>query len=1177
MADWLDDGPDASGWLDDAPKAPLRPIEYHGKPRSTWQRFKDNLTSSALHNPFGGEAAIRGLIALRDGTGISLPGVDPRINSKNLNDYERQRFEQDASNSQNDTHLPGLQGRALETLMDVGANIIGGVDPTYVFAPGESVGTRIAAQGGINAVEDAASQGVELHRGTRDKYDPYETGIAGVGGLVLQGLGEGVGHYRLGRKIGRGAADPEFASLSDTVLHLEGGGSLDHPATSPKGARGPMQVMPDTARDPGFGIRPWDGKTEADRARVGRQYLAVLNDKYRGDKEKVLAAYNGGPGRVDKLVKEFGDNWLSHMPDESQKYVEHGLGHMGIAQAAESAGGDSVSPMAPEVLARVLNDPKAAGLAPEEEAILHQADDTDIPDAEIAAIKTRFDADPIHAEAKNLHENDLMTDDEYQRHVGEALDRAGGSNIENLGINRESSEVFDKYKHNLETAYGMKNEDIPENVSIFSEKANEKRAAHLDAKDAAYKKDMEGRYWMGRRILDAVKDGQSPMTLEELKDSRQEWVDIVDRMNRSSLPALGHDIAKDTLKVWDDIVAHAGGNPGSKGDGASKVLGKGSVATTPVNDFKAEAKPSKTILDHIKTLLDDEKGAASIGDDEPHPNDGHPAIEKLRDALTMAKPVRQQKARVNAQARRDRLAAVARMAAKTSGESGFHAELSQLKGNFPNVDYESLRPHFTQDDIDSLFDLVKTHPHLSLYDKITARAGLMKILGSEGGQVPTKGELSLLSSVLPKDIIDKLLSQRPLTERMWKGFINTVNIPRSIMASYDLSAPLRQGVFLVGRKEFYSAFATMFKQFGSKKAFDAVQDEIRSRPTYKLMRRAGLELTGADQFLEHREEAFMSEYAEGIPLVGKGIKMSNQAYTGFLNKLRADVFDSLVKESRKAGVDFGDDPKALKDIARFINAATGRGSLGKLNQAAPLLTSVLFSPRLMASRIQMLNPVFYMKLSPVVRKEAIKSLLTFSGMALTVLGLAKAGGAEVEDDPRSTDFAKIKIGDTRFDILGGFQQYIRLGAQLITNETKSTKTGEIKELGGDGFKPTTRLDVAERFLANKQSPVMAFVTDLLRGKDQQGAPITVSSQLSKNFIPLAVQDTIDAFNEYGSKGLLAGIPAMFGVGVQTYKPRPSTTKSKKPKNFLDDAPSKEKGFLDDGQKKSSHKNDWLND
>lgn len=87
---------------------------------------------------------------------------------------------------------------------------------------------------------------------------------------------------------------------------------------------GEMQVMPDTARDPGFGVRAWQGGAD-DLARVGRDYRRAMQKRYGGDPAKMWGAYNAGPGRIDALIKQYGERWLQHAPAETQKYVAQTL------------------------------------------------------------------------------------------------------------------------------------------------------------------------------------------------------------------------------------------------------------------------------------------------------------------------------------------------------------------------------------------------------------------------------------------------------------------------------------------------------------------------------------------------------------------------------------------------------------------------------------------------------------------------------------------------------------------------------------------------------------------------------------------------------------------------------------------------------------------------------------
>ncbi|KKL69840.1 hypothetical protein LCGC14_2110880, partial [marine sediment metagenome] len=355
---------------------------------------------------------------------------------------------------------------------------------------------------------------------------------------------------------------------------------------------------------------------------------------------------------------------------------------------------------------------------------------------------------------------------------------------------------------------------------------------------------------------------------------------------------------------------------------------------------------------------------------------------------------------------------------------------------------------------------------------------------------------------------------------------------RSIMASFDLSAPFRQGIFLIGKpKQFFSAFAKQFKTFASEKAYKALNDEIVSRPTYKLMRKNELAITELGQSLTTREEAFMSNWAERIPLIGKVVRASGRAYTGFLNKLRADVFDDFIKKGIKLEIE---DPKFLKDAADFINHATGRGRLPqKLEPAAIALNTIFFSPRLTMSRLNLINPIYYVRLQPQVRKEALKSLFTFASTAALIATLAKMGGADIETDPRNANFAKLKFGNTRYDMLGGFQQPIRLAAQLISGKIISSTTGKTITLG-EGYKPLTRAGIISRFFEYKTSPVASFALSLAKGQTAIGEKVDIPTEVVNRFTPMVIQDMIDLYREEGPEGIPMGFPAIFGVGVQSY-------------------------------------------
>lgn len=533
-----------------------------------------------------------------------------------------------------------------------------------------------------------------------------------------------------------------------------------------------------------------------------------------------------------------------------------------------------------------------------------------------------------------------------------------------------------------------------------------------------------------------------------------------------------------------------------------------------------EGKGAKNVLEDAANLL---KGANEVT---------KTLVQKIISALKEAKPLEGKQAEIYSKIRSKRAGAIAGVGKNVSGEKGYFAQLSKLKGEMPKVEFESLRKTITQSDVDSLFDTVEKSA-LTPFEKISAKSGLAKLLGAEGGSVPVQSELQLLNEVFPPEFVQAVLDKRPMMQKLFSLGTEALNLPRAVMATADLSAPLRQGAFLIGRpKQWIPAFKNMFKYFTSEKAYQGLIENIKARPTYQLMRESRLALTDTSPILQGREEAFMSNLVEKVPGFGKLAKGSNRAYSGFLNKLRADVFDDLYRKAVDLGI-AKESPNVVNDIAKFVNSATGRGDLGSFNKAAPVLNGLFFSPRLMASRLNLLNPVYYAKLDPLVRKEAIKSLFTFAGTGLTVLGLAKLAGAEVSNDPRSADFGKIKIGDTRYDLWAGFQQPIVLASRLLTGQMVSSTTGREFNLN-EGYKPTTRLDILQRFFESKESPVASFVTSLLKGETSMGEKFNLPSEVLNRLIPIMAQDIYDLYRQDGPDGIFKAIPSMFGVGTQTY-------------------------------------------
>ena len=106
-------------------------------------------------------------------------------------------------------------------------------------------------------------------------------------------------------------------NLYKAIEKIESGGNPN--AVSPRGARGLMQVMPDTARKPGYGVRPAKNESKEEYVRVGKDYAKAMYRKFNGDIEAVLAAYNMGPGATEKWIE--GGRDKSKLLKETREYI----------------------------------------------------------------------------------------------------------------------------------------------------------------------------------------------------------------------------------------------------------------------------------------------------------------------------------------------------------------------------------------------------------------------------------------------------------------------------------------------------------------------------------------------------------------------------------------------------------------------------------------------------------------------------------------------------------------------------------------------------------------------------------------------------------------------------------------------------------------------------------------
>jgi len=326
--------------------------------------------------------------------------------------------------------------------------------------------------------------------------------------------------------------------------------------------------------------------------------------------------------------------------------------------------------------------------------------------------------------------------------------------------------------------------------------------------------------------------------------------------------------------------------------------------------------------------------------------------------------------------------------------------------------------------------------------------------------------------------------------------------------------------------------------FNSKK-FDRLMYGIHQSPEYKNMLKDKMTFNEMDAVDSNsRNEDFQKSFLYKIPFLREPLLASNRAADAFLNLSRMDIYMNGKKMLERQGITRENSPETYEELGKWAMNMTGRGNMLKAledsHSARMIASNTFFGARLMASRFNLLNPLYYAKMPKAIRVEALKDMGTFTGMIIATGAAAVAAGATVSFDPDDADFLKIKVGNTKYDITGGLVQYIRtylrlnhaIASRFNSNLPKQEKDAIAKKAGG----------ALTDFFAYKLAPNTSYGLSAFRGKDPIGREFNPTDALK--IYPMYVDDMIDAYKQSGPVSLATiGIPSILGVGVQTYADR----------------------------------------
>ena len=377
-------------------------------------------------------------------------------------------------------------------------------------------------------------------------------------------------------------------------------------------------------------------------------------------------------------------------------------------------------------------------------------------------------------------------------------------------------------------------------------------------------------------------------------------------------------------------------------------------------------------------------------------------------------------------------------------------------------------------------------------------------------------------------------------------FMQVLGLKRIVQTAVDLSVSFRQGATLLSPRQIDTwgkSFNNQIKSIFSSNNYNRIMYEIRHSNEYHDMVKDGIVFNDLESVNpEQRNEEFQKSFVYKIPVLREPLLASQRAADGFLNTARYELYMKFKRNLENQGITRQSDPEAYKEAAKWAMNMTGRGNLIQAlehSKAQAILGNTFYGARLMASRFNLLNPNTYRKLSPAMRKEALKDITAWVGTTMAVGAALAASGAAVSLDPDDSDFLQVKYGNKRYDISGGMVGYVRTFLRL-TNAIYDRAT-----------KPKREADVSTeksgksvvKFFRNKLAPNTAYATDAFFGK---GGKEEFDPYDALKIYPMYVDDVANAYKEDGVVSLATVLlPNLIGIGYNSYEKTPSNRKERK--------------------------------
>lgn len=409
--------------------------------------------------------------------------------------------------------------------------------------------------------------------------------------------------------------------------------------------------------------------------------------------------------------------------------------------------------------------------------------------------------------------------------------------------------------------------------------------------------------------------------------------------------------------------------------------------------------------------------------------------------------------------------------------------------------------------------------------------------------------------------------------KAWARFVGGTSVLARAMLDMSV-AGVQGGKFLrshpiKGVKIGWKATKAFFKQNAS----DALATEIANHPYFEDFKNSGGHIYAMNGLEGDAPEDFRA-VEQGAPLPnGKvitadmipGVKRSSRSFAGFLNKAALELYSDMVEAAGANGTGATAEQKKL--LADFVNISLGYGygkkNVGKKLSLIPaVLDAIAWAPRKAVAELKYatLYPLLtnwagtrkheisgkeIWAVDKAIGRQYLRYTLGSLAFGACIVLLAKLFNGDDDDDrniwsdildPRSSDFGRIRIGNTSWSVFAGNEMVWRLFARLYTGQTKTN--GVVKDYKYHG------VEAALDYLRGKLNPLLGAAVDYKMDKNFVGEKLSEKSawELTNDYaLPLTASALYENFANNPDDPLAAifnAIPIFFGMTSHTYERDP---------------------------------------